>query len=98
MALPPHHLATREPPRPRHEHHSDENPQPGYLPRPPDTRSPRSGPRLKLNRSSGHPRQEPTRLAAAKAGFDMGIPFNELNRIFDLGFKPLPWGGKGYLP
>ena len=23
------------------------------------------------------------------------IPFN---RIFDLGFKPLPWGGKGYLP
>lgn len=21
----------------------------------------------------------------------MGIPFNELNRVFDLGFKPLPW-------
>jgi phage portal protein BeeE len=38
------------------------------------------------------------RLASAKIGFDMGIPFNELNRIFDLGFKPLPWGDTGYLP
>jgi HK97 family phage portal protein len=38
------------------------------------------------------------RLAAAKTGFDMGIPFNELNRILDLGFKPLPWGDTGYLP
>lgn len=38
------------------------------------------------------------RLAAARVGFDMGIPFNELNRAFDLGFKPLPWGDVGYLP
>ena len=38
-----------------------------------------------------------TRLVAAKTGFDMGIPFNELNRIFDLGFKSLPWGNTGYL-
>jgi len=38
------------------------------------------------------------RLATAKVGFDMGIPFNELNRIFDLGFKSLPWGNTGYLP
>ena len=38
------------------------------------------------------------RLAAARAGFDMGVPFNELNRAFDLGFKPLPWGDHGYLP
>ena len=38
------------------------------------------------------------RLAAVKTGFDMGIPFNELNRVFDLGFKPLPWGDIGYLP
>ncbi len=38
------------------------------------------------------------RLAAAKTGFDMGIPFNELNRVLDLGFKPLPWGDTGYLP
>jgi hypothetical protein len=37
-------------------------------------------------------------LAAARTGFDMGIPFNELNRSFDLGFKPLPWGDKGYVP
>jgi hypothetical protein len=28
------------------------------------------------------------RLAAAKIGFDMGIPFNELNRVLDLGFAP----------
>jgi len=38
------------------------------------------------------------RLTAAKTGFDMGIPFNELNRIFDLGFKSLPWGNTGFLP
>ena len=38
------------------------------------------------------------RLAAARAGFEMGIPFNELNRAFALGFKPLPWGDKGYIP
>ena len=37
------------------------------------------------------------RLAAAKTGFDMGIPFNELNRVLDLGFKPLPWGDTGFL-
>ncbi len=40
----------------------------------------------------------PANIAAAKVGFDMGIPFNELNRVFDLGFKPLPWGDDGYLP
>ena len=38
------------------------------------------------------------RLAAAKTGFDMGIPFNDLNRVLDLGFQPLPWGDTGYLP
>jgi phage portal protein BeeE len=38
-----------------------------------------------------------SRLATAKAGFDMGIPFNELNRVLDLGFKPLPWGDNGYI-
>jgi HK97 family phage portal protein len=38
------------------------------------------------------------RLAAAKTGFEMGIPFNELNRVLDLGFKPLPWGNTGHLP
>jgi len=39
-----------------------------------------------------------SRLAAAKTGFDMGIPLNELNRALDLGFKPLPWGNQGFLP
>jgi len=39
-----------------------------------------------------------SRLAAAKTGFDMGVSFNELNRVLDLGFKPLPWGDAGYLP
>ena len=39
-----------------------------------------------------------SRLAAAKTGFDMGLPFNELNRVLDLGFAPLPWGDSGYLP
>jgi HK97 family phage portal protein len=38
------------------------------------------------------------RLAAAKTGFEMGVPFNELNRVLDLGFKPLPWGDAGYVP
>src|SRR5207244_4172143 len=37
------------------------------------------------------------RLAAAKTGFDMGVPFNELNRVLDLGFKQLPWGDAGYV-
>ena len=38
------------------------------------------------------------RLAAARAGFDMGIPFNDLYRAFDLGFGALPWGDQGYVP
>lgn len=38
-----------------------------------------------------------SRLAAARAGFEMGVPFNELNRVLDLGFKPLPWGDRGYV-
>ncbi len=37
------------------------------------------------------------RLLAARTGFDMGIPFNELNRVLDLGFKHLPWGDNGYV-
>jgi HK97 family phage portal protein len=39
-----------------------------------------------------------TRLATAKTGFDMGVPFNELNRVLDLGFKPLACGDDSYLP
>ena len=38
-----------------------------------------------------------SRLAAAKTGFDMGVPFNELNRVLDLGFKPLAWGNQGWI-
>src|SRR5207248_1366815 len=37
------------------------------------------------------------RLLTAKTGFEMGVPFNELNRVFDLGFKRLPWGDIGYI-
>ncbi len=39
-----------------------------------------------------------SRLAAARAGFDMGIPLNDLNRAFDLGFRPFPWGDQGFVP
>jgi phage portal protein BeeE len=38
------------------------------------------------------------RLVAARTGFDMGLPLNELNRVLDLGFQPVPWGNTGYLP
>jgi len=37
------------------------------------------------------------RLTAAKTGFEMGIPFNELNRVLDLGFPEMPDGNTGYL-
>ncbi len=39
-----------------------------------------------------------SRLASAKLGFELGVPLNELNRVLDLGFKPLPWGDAGYVP
>jgi HK97 family phage portal protein len=38
-----------------------------------------------------------TRLASAKTAFEMGVPFNEVNRVLDLGFKPMPWGDTGFL-
>jgi len=37
------------------------------------------------------------RLATARSVFDMGVPFNELNRVLDLGFRRLPWGDRGYI-
>lgn len=37
------------------------------------------------------------RLAAARSAFEMGVPFNQLNKVFDLGFKPLPWGDSGFI-
>src|ERR1051326_123093 len=36
-------------------------------------------------------------LFAAPPGFSLGITFNELNRVLDLGFKHLPWGDEGYV-
>ena len=38
------------------------------------------------------------RLTTARTAFEMGVPFNELNRVLDLGFKRLPWGDKGFVP
>lgn len=38
-----------------------------------------------------------SRLEAARTGFEMGVPFNELNRVLDLGFRRLPWGDAGYV-
>jgi len=38
------------------------------------------------------------RLDAAAKAFAMGVPFNEINSVLDLGFKELPWGDEGYLP
>lgn len=38
-----------------------------------------------------------TRIATAVSVFGIGVPFNELNLIYDLGFKPTPWGNKGYV-
>lgn len=38
------------------------------------------------------------RIQTARTGWEMGIPFNMLNRAFDLGFEALPWGETGYVP
>jgi HK97 family phage portal protein len=37
------------------------------------------------------------RMATAHQAFSMGVPFNEINQVYDLGFESLPWGDKGYL-
>jgi len=37
------------------------------------------------------------RLVSAEKAFGMGVPFNEINELFALGFRPLPWGDKGYV-
>ncbi len=39
-----------------------------------------------------------TRVDTATKMFNMGVPFNQLNSVYDLGFEDLPWGDKGYLP
>jgi hypothetical protein len=30
--------------------------------------------------------------------FALGMPLNEVVRVYDLGFRPMPWGDKGFLP
>ncbi|MGZ4975416.1 MAG: phage portal protein, partial [Limisphaerales bacterium] len=37
------------------------------------------------------------RLVSAEKAFGMGVPFNEINELFGLGFRPMPWGGKGFV-
>jgi len=38
-----------------------------------------------------------TRVDTATKVFAMGVPFNEINEVYDLGFTKLSWGDKGYL-
>jgi len=38
------------------------------------------------------------RLDSAGKAFAMGVPFNDINQVYDLGFRALDWGYKGYLP
>ena len=37
------------------------------------------------------------RVDTATKVFAMGVPFNEVNDAYELGFKPLPWGNTGYV-
>src|SRR6266446_5358793 len=38
------------------------------------------------------------RLDSASKAFAMGVPFNDINQVYDLGFRKLAWGDRGYLP
>jgi HK97 family phage portal protein len=38
------------------------------------------------------------RLDSAVKAFSLSVPFNEINRVYDLGFPKLPWADIGYLP
>lgn len=38
------------------------------------------------------------RLDAGSKAFAMGVTFNDLNRVYDLGFPEYPWGNQSYLP
>jgi HK97 family phage portal protein len=38
------------------------------------------------------------RLDSASKAFAMGAPFNDINQVYDLGFRELAWGDRGYLP
>ncbi len=39
-----------------------------------------------------------SRVTTAVSFFGIGVPFNDVNEVLDLGFRELPWGNKGYLP
>ena len=39
-----------------------------------------------------------TRVDSATKMFALGVPFNDINRTYDLGFPEYPWGETGYLP
>ena len=38
------------------------------------------------------------RIAAAASAFQMGVPLNAINQVYQLGFPELPWGNDAYLP
>jgi phage portal protein BeeE len=38
------------------------------------------------------------RLDAATKAFGLGVPLNDLNQVYDLGFREYSWGKTGYLP
>ena len=38
------------------------------------------------------------RLDAAGKAFGMGVPLNDINQVYDLGFREFDWGDNGYLP
>ena len=39
-----------------------------------------------------------TRLDTAVKAFAIGVPLNDVNQVYDLGFPEYPWGGKSFLP
>jgi hypothetical protein len=39
-----------------------------------------------------------TRVNTGTALFAMSVPWNDVNRVLDLGFPEYPWGNQGYLP
>ncbi len=38
------------------------------------------------------------RIMSAASAFNMGVPFNAVNQVYQLGFPELPWGNDAYLP
>jgi HK97 family phage portal protein len=38
------------------------------------------------------------RIMSARAAFEMGVPFNSVNQVYQLGFPNFAWGNDAYLP